>query len=92
MSSIRKQFDKIMQDRCLPEELCCTIEICHKSDERMRDMINYILKNDLDCKLMNEDSEEGEVAFYNFNRISQRSLLYEGIRIDIERFKPKDKN
>ena len=89
MNNVRAQFDNLIQERCIPEELCCTIEICHKSEERMQDMINFILSNNLNCKLMNENSEEGYTAFYNYNRIMHRSLLYEGVEIDVEHFNPQ---
>lgn len=33
MSGVREQFDKIMQERCRPEEMCAPI-ICHKSESK----------------------------------------------------------
>ncbi len=78
MSGVREQFDKIMQERCRPEEMCAPI-ICHKSESRMKDMISFILKNNLNCTHLWEDSEEGDRAYIDYLRIDRHALLYEGI-------------
>ena len=78
MGNVREQFDKLMQERCRPEEMCTPI-ICYESDERMQDMINFILKNNLNCIHLWENNEEGDKAYEDYLKIDRHALLYEGI-------------
>lgn len=82
MDTIKNKFDKIMQERCKPNEMLGIIIACYKSEERMQDMINFILKNNLNCTHLWEDSEEGDKAYIDYSKIFDRSLLYDGIIVD----------
>jgi hypothetical protein len=79
---LREEFDKFILEVCPLEYIQGLMIICHKSDERMRDMMDYIKSNNLDCKCLWEDSEQGDKAYTDYEKIQNRALSYEGVILD----------
>jgi hypothetical protein len=79
---LREEFDKFMEENCLIEEVGFVLAVCHKSDERMQDMMDYIRNNSLQCKKMLEHSDIGLKEFANHQAIMRRALSYKGVILD----------
>jgi hypothetical protein len=88
---LREEFDKFMEENCCVSEMCYVMAVCHKSDERMRDMMDYITTNQLQCKDMIQDGECVLDIYEKYEKILRRSLLYEGIVVDYSKYMKKEK-
>ena len=85
----REEFDRFMGQNCCVSELGFVIAVCHKSDERMQDMMDYITHNQLQCKDMIQDGECTVSGYQKYANICDRASLYEGIVVDYSKYKKK---
>ena len=74
--SIREEFDALIKEIGKEGDNEFVLAVCHKSEEWMKDMINFIKENNLNYNHLWESGEIGNKAYGNYEKILDRTEYY----------------